>query len=63
LGEDTETCVNLLDNITTANRDFVDQRIEKLKDELLALERQEGVLLEQQDREKQKQVLATPDNS
>ncbi|NIN68591.1 MAG: hypothetical protein GTO63_28575, partial [Anaerolineae bacterium] len=33
------TIDNLLDNITATNREFVDRRIEKLRDEMVELER------------------------
>lgn len=49
---------NLLDNITPTNRDYVDRRIEKLKDETVDLERQEASLLEQQNREAQVEEIA-----
>ena len=52
------TIDNLLDNITPTNRDYVDRRIEKLRDEMVALERQEAALNEQQDRERQAKMLA-----
>ena len=56
---DIETTIdNLLDNITPTNRDYVDRRIEKLRDEMVALERQEAALAQQQDRERQAQILA-----
>ena len=42
---------NLLDNITPTNRDYVDRRIAKLRDETVELEQQEQALLEQQGRE------------
>jgi len=45
------TIENLLDNITPTNRDYVDRRIAKLKDETLQLQQQEEALLEQQGRE------------
>jgi DNA invertase Pin-like site-specific DNA recombinase len=48
---------NLLDNLTPTNREFVDRRIEKLRDQLVSLDQQEGVLLEQQDRERQAAAL------
>jgi hypothetical protein len=48
---------NLLDNITPTNRDYVDRRIEKLRDETVALEQQEQALLEQQGRECQASEL------
>jgi len=47
------TIENLLDNITPTNRDYVDRRIEKLRDETVELERKEAVLLEQHNREAQ----------
>ena len=49
---------NLLDNITATNRDYVDRRISKLKDELAELEQQEAALLERQGREYQAEELA-----
>jgi hypothetical protein len=52
------TIDNLLDNITPTNRDLVDRRIEKLRDEMVALERKEAALGQQQDRERQAKVLA-----
>ena len=42
---------NLLDNLTATNRDYVDRRIAKLKDETAQLQSQEEALLEQQGRE------------
>ena len=51
------TIENLLDNMTATNRDFVDRRIEKLRDEMVALERQEAALAQQQDRERHAKVL------
>jgi len=42
---------NLLDNLTPTNREYVDRRIEKLRDEMVELEQQEQALLEQQGRE------------
>gem|GEM_PF-6670674 len=52
------TIENLIDNITPTNRDFVDRRIEKLRDELVELERQEAALLEQQDKEQHTLIIA-----
>jgi len=52
------TIDNLLDNITPTNRDYVDRRIGKVRDEMVELERHEAALLEQQDRERQAQALA-----
>lgn len=52
------TIDNLLDNITPTNREYVDRRIEKLRAETLELERQEGALVEQQDREQQAEGIA-----
>jgi len=49
---------NLLDNITPTNREYVDRRIEKLRDETVELERQEAALLEQQNREEQAGKIA-----
>ena len=42
---------NLLDNITPTNRDYLDRRIAKLRDETVELQRQEEALLEQQGQE------------
>jgi len=52
------TIENLLDNITPTNRDYVDRRIAKLKDETVELQQQEEALLEQQGRECQAEELA-----
>jgi len=52
------TIENLIDNITATNREFVDQRIEKLRDETVVLERQEAALLEQQNREERAGEIA-----
>ena len=52
------TIDNLLDNITPTNREWVDRRIEKLRDEMVELERQEAALGQQQDREHQAALLA-----
>ncbi len=52
------TIDNLLDNITATNREFVDRRIEKLRDEMVDLERREAALTEQQDQEAQTEVFA-----
>ena len=49
---------NLLDNITSTNRDYVDRRIEKLRAETAELERQEAALVEQQNREQQTAGIA-----
>ena len=49
---------NLLDNLTPTNREYVDRRIEKLREELVKLEGQELALREQQDREKQAELIA-----
>ena len=49
---------NLLDNITPTNREYVDRRIEKLRDEMVELQQQEEALLEQQGRECQAAELA-----
>ena len=49
---------NLLDNITPTNRDWVDRRIDKLRDEIVELERREAALGQQQDREHQAALLA-----
>ena len=49
---------NLLDNITTTNREFVDRRIEKLRDEMVELERRESLLVEQQNRDQQTEAFA-----
>ncbi len=49
---------NLLDNITPTNREYVDRRIEKLRDELVGMQQQEETLLEQQGREGQAGELA-----
>jgi len=49
---------NLLDNITPTNREYVDRRIEKLRDEMVELQQQEDALLEQQGRECQAAELA-----
>jgi len=48
---------NLLDNITPTNREWVDRRIEKLRDEMVELERREAALGQQQDREQQAALL------
>lgn len=52
------TIENLLDNITPTNRDYVDRRITKLRDETVELQQQEQALLEQQSREGQAAELA-----
>ncbi|MCJ7751396.1 MAG: recombinase family protein, partial [Armatimonadetes bacterium] len=49
---------NLLDNLTPTNREYVDRRIEKLRDETVGLQQQEEALLEQQGRECQAGELA-----
>jgi DNA invertase Pin-like site-specific DNA recombinase len=56
---DIETKIeNLLDNITPINRDYVDRRIAKLRDEMVQLQQQEEALMEQQGRECQAAELA-----
>ena len=52
------TIDNLLDNITATNREFADRRIEKLRDEMIEMERRESLLVEQQDQEAQTEVFA-----
>jgi DNA invertase Pin-like site-specific DNA recombinase len=52
------TIENLIDNITPTNREFVDRRIEKLRDELVELERQEAALAEQQHKEQHAVIIA-----
>jgi hypothetical protein len=52
------TIDNLLDNITSTHRKYVDRRIEKLQGETRDLEQQEEALLEQQGRECQAAELA-----
>ena len=49
---------NLLDNLTPTNRDYVDRRIAKLRDEAVELQQQEAALLESQGREHQAEELA-----
>ncbi len=49
---------NLLDNLTATNRDYVDRRIAKLKDETVELKQQEEALLERQGRDSQAAELA-----
>ncbi len=56
---DIETQIeNLLDNITPTNRDYVDRRIAKLRDEAVELGQQEAALLERQGQEHQAEELA-----
>ena len=50
-----------LDNITPTNREYVDRRIEKLRDEIVELERRQAALQEHEDREKH--VLAIADEA
>jgi hypothetical protein len=49
---------NLLDNITPTNREYVDRRIAKLRDEMVELQQQEEALLERQGQECQAAELA-----
>ena len=49
---------NLLDNITPTNRDYVDRRIAKLKEETVGLRQEEEALLERQGQECQAEELA-----
>jgi DNA invertase Pin-like site-specific DNA recombinase len=49
---------NLLDNLTPTNREYVDRRIAKLRDELVDLQQQEDALLEREGRECQAEALA-----
>ncbi len=49
---------NLLDNLTPTNREYVDRRIKKLRDEMMELQQQEEALLERQGREVQAAGLA-----
>ncbi len=56
---DAESAIeNLLDNLTAANREFVDRRIQKLRDEIAACDQEEGSLLELQSQEQQASALA-----
>jgi hypothetical protein len=56
---DTEVKIeNLLDNLTATNRDFVDRRIEKLRDEIVELERAESLALELQNQDQQAEAFA-----
>jgi hypothetical protein len=52
------TIENLLDNITPTNREYVDRRIAKLREETLRLEEQEAALQGQQGQEHQAEELA-----
>jgi DNA invertase Pin-like site-specific DNA recombinase len=56
---DVEAAIeNLLDNLTPTNRDYVDRRIAKLKDETVELKQQEEALQERQGQECQAAELA-----
>jgi DNA invertase Pin-like site-specific DNA recombinase len=58
LADIESTIDNLLDNITLTNREYVDRRIEKLRDEIVELERRQAALQEHEDREKHVLAIA-----
>jgi hypothetical protein len=49
---------NLLDNLTATNREFVDRRIEKLRDGIVELERAEALALELQNQDQRVEAFA-----